>query len=105
MILLDTLLMGGIRFVLDKVATAVDREMNDDSFLREQLLDAQMRRELGEIPEEEFARLEADLLARLREIRERQRGQGDAAVPADYRVTGVEATFVGDEHEPPGEER
>lgn len=105
MILLDTLLLGGIRFVLDKVATAVDREMNDDSFLREQLLDAQMRRELGEIGEEEFARQEALLLARLREIRERQRGPGEAAVPADYRVTGVEASFVGDEHEPPGEDR
>jgi hypothetical protein len=104
-ILLDTLLMGGIRFVLDKVATAVDREMNDDSLLREQLLDTQMRRELGEIGEEEFARQEALLLARLREIRERQRGQGEAAVPADYRVTGVEASFVGDEHEPPGEDR
>jgi hypothetical protein len=99
-ILLDALLIGGIRFVLDKVVTAVDREMNDDSFLRDQLLDAQMRLELGEIDEAEFARLEADLLGRLREIRERQRGQSDVAVPADYRVTGVEATFVGDEHEP-----
>jgi hypothetical protein len=99
-ILLDTLLMGGIRFVLDKLATAADREINDESFLREQLLDAQMRLELGELPEEEFARLEADLLGRLREIRERQRGESGAAGPGEYRVTGVEATFVGDEHEP-----
>ena len=99
MILLDTLLLGGIRFVLDKVAQAVDREMNDESFLREQLLDAQMRLELGEIDEREFARLEADLLARMREIRERQRGEGGAVAGGDYKVTGVEATLVGDEHE------
>ena len=100
MIILDSLLLGGIRFVLDKVAQAVDREMNDESFLREQLLDVQMRRELGEIAEPEAARLEADLLARLREIRERQRGESDA-VPGggEYKVTGVEATFLGDEHE------
>lgn len=103
MILLDTLLMGGIRFVLDKVAQAVDREMNDESFLREKLLDAQMRLELGEIDEPEFARLEAEVLARLREIRERQRGQS-GAVPGggDYKVTGIEATFTGDEHDEGG---
>jgi hypothetical protein len=111
-ILLDTLLMGGIRFVLDKVAQAVDREMNDETFLRDQLLDAQMRLELGEIDEPEFARLEKDLLARLREIRERQRGESDAVtgglspsahgIGGDYRVTGVEATFTGDEHDEEG---
>ena len=100
MILLDKLLMGGIRFVLDKVATAVDREMNDEGFLREQLLDAQMRLELGEIGEEEFARVERDVLARLREIRERQQGEME---PGEFRVAGVEATFVGEEHEPEGE--
>jgi gas vesicle protein GvpG len=99
-ILLDTLLLGGIRFVLDKVAQAVDREINDETFLRDQLLDAQMRLELGEIDEPEFARIEKDLLARLRGIRERQRGASDA-VPGggDYKVTGVEATFLGDEHD------
>jgi hypothetical protein len=100
-ILLDTLLMGGIRFVLDKVAQAVDREMNDETFLREQLLDAQMRLELGEIGEAEFARLEQDLLARLRGIRARQRGGSDAipGVGGEYTLAGVEATFVGDEHD------
>ena len=99
MILLDTLLVGGIRFVLDKVAQAVDREMNDEGFLREQLLDAQMRLELGEIDEREFARLEGDLLARMRDIRERQRGESDSVSGGGYKVTGVEATFSGDEHE------
>jgi hypothetical protein len=99
-IILDSLLLGGIRFVLDKLATAVDRELNDETFLREQLLDAQMRLELGEIDEAGFAREEADILLRLREMRERQRGESDA-VPGggEYKVTGVEATFLGDEHE------
>ena len=94
--ILDTLLIGGIRFVLDKVAAAVDTELNDDTALREQLLAAQMRVELGEMTEEEFAVFEADILARLRDIRERRQGSAPAALsPADYKITGIEATFEG----------
>jgi hypothetical protein len=66
---LDSLLVGGLRFVLDKVGTAVDAEMNDEGPLREMLLDAQMRLELGEIDDDEFAAVERDVLARLRELR------------------------------------
>jgi hypothetical protein len=51
-----------------------------------------MRLEVGEISEEEFARFEADILARLREIRERQLGDAATARPGEYKVTGVEAT-------------
>jgi hypothetical protein len=100
MLIIDSLLIGGLRFVLDKVAAAVDTEMNDDSALREQLLAAQMRVELGEISADEFNRLEADILARLREIRDRRQGGGAATFsPKDYTVTGVEATIEGDEHD------
>ena len=95
MIILDTLLIGGIRFVLDKVAAAVDTEMNDDTALREQLLAAQMRLELGEMTDDEFAVLEADILLRLREIRERRQGSDGAAVPTDEYTVAVEATFEG----------
>ena len=55
MLILDRLLIGGIRFVLDKVAAAVDQEMNDEGRLREELLAAQMRYELGEMSEQDFA--------------------------------------------------
>lgn len=97
MIILDTLLIGGLRFVLDKVAAAVDTELNDETALREQLLAAQMRLELGEIGEPEFEALERDVFARLREIRER-RGGGSALGPSEYRITGIDATVEGDEH-------
>ena len=101
MFILDTVLIGGLRFVFDKIAAAVDGEMNDDTALREQLLAAQMRVELGEMSEEAFAALEADVLARLREIRERRQGDSPAALsPSDYRITGIEASFEGDEHSP-----
>ncbi len=92
MLLLDKMLVSGIRFVLGKVAAAADAELNDDSKLREELLAAQMRLELGEMTREEFAAFEADILARLREIRERQLGEAARAKPGELKVTGVEAT-------------
>jgi len=65
---------------------------------RDQLLAAQMRVELGEMSEGEFEVFEADILARLREIRDRRQGAGAATLsPSDYKITGVEATFGGDE--------
>ena len=93
------MLIGGLRFVFDKIAAAVDTELNDDSHLREQLLAAQMRLDLGEMTQAEFDSVEADLLRRLREIRERREGTGPAALsPSEYKITGIDATFEGDEH-------
>ena len=97
MIILDTLLVGGIKFVLRKIVDAVETQLNDDSVLHEELLAAQMRLELGEITQDEFAAVEADILARLREIRERQRGVTDDEEPGEMRITGIEATTFADE--------
>jgi Gas vesicle protein G len=97
--ILDTVLIGGLRFVFDKIAAAVDTELDDDAAFREQLLAAQMRVELGEMSEQEFAAFEAVILARLREIRDRRQGGGAAALsPSEYKITGIDATFEGDEH-------
>jgi hypothetical protein len=69
MFVLDTLLIGSLRFVLDKVVAAAEAEMHDDSALRERLLEAQMEHELGEITDTEFADIERDVLARMRELK------------------------------------
>ena len=99
MLIIDSLIISGVRFVLDKVAAAVETELNDDTALRERLLDAQMRVELGEMTQEEFDQLETDILARIREIKERQRGGEAAAISRKgMKVTGIEATFEGEEH-------
>jgi hypothetical protein len=95
-ILIDSLLVGGVRFVLDKLVQAVDAELNDDTVLREELLAAQMRLELGEITEEEFRETEKDLLARMREVRERNTAPAGSG---ELKISGVEATFTGDKHE------
>jgi hypothetical protein len=69
MFILDSLLIGSLRFVLDKVVAAAEAESQNDTTLREQLLEAQMRLELGEISDEEFADIERDVLARIRELK------------------------------------
>jgi Gas vesicle protein G len=97
--ILDTVLIGGLRFVFDKIAAAVDTELNDDTHLREQLLAAQMQVELGEMSQAQFDVFEADILARLRDIRDRRQGSGPAELkPSEYKITGIDATFEGDEH-------
>ena len=65
MLIVDRLLVGGIRFVLDKVASAVETEMNDVDRLRDELLAAQMRFELGEIDAARLQHIELDLLPQI----------------------------------------
>ena len=88
MFILDSLLIGSIRFVLDKVIAAAETEMQDDSALRDQLLEAQMRLELGEISEQQFSAIEGDILMAIREIKGRQ--QGPISMSPDDTITGVE---------------
>jgi Gas vesicle protein G len=86
--LLDSLLIGSIRFVLEKVVAAAEAEAQDDTSLREQLLEAQMQLELGEISDEEFAGVERDLLARIRDLKGAPHGALTVS-PTD-RITGVD---------------
>ena len=90
MFILDSLLIGGLRFVLDKIVAAAEAEADDNSTLREQLLEAQMRLELNEITESEFAAMERDILARIREIKGSPPGGLTMASP-DVKITGIEA--------------
>jgi hypothetical protein len=106
MFLLDSLMISGIRWALETTITAAEAEMHDDTALREQLLEAEMRREMGEITDAEFGEIEADLLGRIREIKQ---GREGAAGPIELggrqpmETTGdsrfqVEATIAGDFH-------
>ena len=88
MFILDSLLIGGLRFVLDKVAAAAEAEMNDDTVLRDQLLEAQMRLELGEITADQFEEIERNVLAAIREIKRPQ--QGALTMSSKDSITGVD---------------
>jgi hypothetical protein len=110
MFFLDSLMISGIRWTLETVVTAAEAELNDDTALREQLLDAEMRRELGEIDDEAFRVIESDLLARIRTIRERREGgMGPLAIAdgapletAEGQRFNVEASLAGDFHDDSG---
>ena len=99
MFILDSLLVGGLRFVFDKIAAAADAEMNDDTHLREELLEAQMRFDLGELSEKAFIKIERDVLARIRKIKGAKPGALTVASP-DVKVVGVEADLAEELREP-----
>jgi hypothetical protein len=89
--LLDSLLIGGIQYVLDKVATIADQELNDPERQRERLLEAQMQLENGDITDEQFVAIETDVFEKIREIKARTQTNA-AVVDEDHRVAGVEIT-------------
>ena len=75
MFLIDDILLApvsGFRFILNQIQKMADQELNDDTLIKEQLIELQMRLELDEISEAEFKEREAELFARLRAIKERQ---------------------------------
>lgn len=104
MFLLDSLLISGLRWTLDTIRTAADHEALDEGALRDRLLEAEMRRELGEIDDDAFRAVEADVLMRLRDLREQRGGSaafdvaGTAADRSDAGGFTVEATIEGDFH-------
>ncbi len=96
MFFLDSLLIDGLRFVLDKLVAVAEAELKDDTVLRERLLNAQMRLELGELSDAEFTEIERDVFDRLRELRGEQ-PKALSMIPKGARVS-VEAS-VADEVE------
>lgn len=91
MFLIDSLLIDGLAFVLDKLVQIVDAELNDDTVLKERLLDAQMKLELGELSLDEFGEIEQDVFARLRELRGGHTGplsmtSGDGSISVEASV-------------------
>jgi hypothetical protein len=76
------------------VAAAADMESADPQALREQLLDAGMKLELGEISTEDYQDIERDVLARLRAL------TSGAAEPVTIkpgdRIAGVDVEIYDD---------
>jgi Gas vesicle protein G len=61
--------IAGIRWTLEKVQRMVEEELVDDSRIKEELMELQVRLELGDIDEDEYVRREAGLMEQLREVR------------------------------------
>lgn len=79
MLIVDSLIISGVKFVLTRLAEAVESEMYDESALREELLAAQMKLELGEITEADFARIEEQIFESMREVKARQKAASQGA--------------------------
>jgi hypothetical protein len=56
-------------FSLEKVQGVVRDQLTDDSRVKEELLDLQLRLEMGDIDDEEYMAEEERLMAQLREVR------------------------------------
>jgi hypothetical protein len=75
--------VAGIRWSLGKVQAVVEEELTDDTPVKQELMELQLRLELGDIDDAEYVRREAELMVRLREVREwRERfGKGPSGGP------------------------
>ena len=111
MFFLDSLMISGIQWTLKTVVAAAEAEMNDDGALRDRLMEAEMQRESGEISDQDYAALEADLLRAIREIKERRDGGAGAFAftagqPIDTGEEGglvIQAELAGEFHDEPME--
>ena len=79
MFLLDDILLfplkapvAGFQWIMKQIQTMANEELLNDQPWKERLIELQMRLELGELTEEEYAVEEAQVFAALREIRVRK---------------------------------
>ncbi|HEX8276824.1 MAG TPA: gas vesicle protein GvpG [Longimicrobiaceae bacterium] len=86
-----------VKFSLGKVEETVRRELTDDQSVKEDLLALQMRLELGEIDDAEYVEREAELMRRLREVRQwrEEFGMGIAGGPVRVARSDVADTSEG----------
>src|SRR5512132_2590107 len=76
----------GTRWPLEKVDRVVREELTDDTPVKEDLMALQMQLELGEIDDAEYVRREAEIMQRLREVREWREKFGMSTAGGPVRV-------------------
>ena len=59
-------------FIAEKVAEQAEKELYDEDNVRAQLMELELRYDLGEMEEEVFLQAEEQLLERLKQIRKRK---------------------------------
>lgn len=73
MLLIDDLLLWlpikGFLGIFKKIHEMAERELSDEAYLQEKLLELQLLYEMDEISEEEYSQQEAELRARLNAVR------------------------------------
>jgi hypothetical protein len=83
----------GTRWTLEKVDRVVREELTDDTPIKEDLMALQLQLEMGEIEDAEYVKREAEIMQRLREVREWREKYGMSTSGGPVRVA------EGDENE------
>ena len=78
--------VAGIRWSLNQVQKVVEEELTDDEPVKRDLMELQMKLELGDIDDDEYVRREAELMVRLREVRAWRERLGKATSGGPVRV-------------------
>ena len=93
MLLIDDLLMlpfSGFSFIMKTLQKVAEEQYTDDAPIKERLLELQLRLESGEIGEEEYEQLEAEIIRELRAVENRKREL--AGAPAAEHDRGLAFT-------------
>jgi hypothetical protein len=79
-------------FSMNKVNCVVREELTDDKRIKSELMELQLKLELGDIDDDQYVALEADLMLQLREIREwrEQFGMGVSGGPVRVQASREE---------------
>lgn len=75
-LILGFTVIKGVKWLAEKIAEAAESELLDEDQVRGELLELQMRLEMGEITEEEYDEQERGLVERLNAIREAKAERG-----------------------------
>src|SRR5262245_2438665 len=78
--------VAGIKWSLGKVQNVVEEELTDDTPVKQELMELQMKLELGDITDTEYVEQEAVLMARLREVRAWRERLGKSTSGGPVRV-------------------
>ncbi len=78
--------VAGIRWSLGKVQAVVEEELTDDTSVKQDLMELQLKLELGDIDDAEYSRREAEVMVRLREVRAWRERFGKATSGGPVRI-------------------
>ena len=82
----------GTRWTLEKVDRVVREELTDDTPIKEELMELQLKLEMGEIDDAEYTRRESELMQRLRGVREWRERYGMSTSGGPVRVAEGDET-------------
>jgi hypothetical protein len=82
----------GTKWTLDKVDRVVREELTDDTPIKEELMALQLQLEMGQIDDPEYVKREAEIMQRLRAVREWREKFGMSTSGGPVRVAEGDET-------------